>query len=855
MSMQALQLIPTWTERRAQQFMLPVSYERTLAVGATSRDFSLLKEQCPNALLLSVQADEAVAVLAARLQQAGRFEHVVWLAEPLPAIALLDDELIHAQQRGVLSCYRLVRALLQADYAARPLALTVITRQAQAVHEGDAIAPAHASVHGLIGAVAREYAHWRVRVVDVEWQAACPFAAIFRLPAEPAGDVWAFRHGAWYQRELVPCEAASEAASHCREGGVYVVIGGAGGLGEVWTEHVIRRQRAQVIWVGRRELDDEIRAKQARLGRIGPAPDYISADARDLASLRAAHEQIRRRHGSVSGLVHAAILLRDATVAGMSEERFAAALSAKVDVSVRMMQVFGEEPLEFILFFSSLMSFGKAAGQSNYSAGCAFKDAYAQALARERPGKVKTLNWGFWGSVGVVASQAYRARMLNFGLGSIEPAEGMAALEVLLQGPMQQMAYLKAATESIEQVLRIATNESIAACSGRELRPAASPAEREVPPHIVHELAPQSLRELDCLLLNLLHRSLDSLGLNGSRPPAVAPQYQPWLEQSLRMLREHESSVRTDDPAAVPWSSAEELEVMRRRYAEEEVQRPALVAQLALVERMLQSLGDILSGRRWAVEVLFPAGSIGSMAQKYQQSPVVDYFNAALGDALLAYLQRLPPGDAGAGIRILEIGAGTGTSTAPLLQRLSPYQQQIQEYSYTDISPAFLRHGRREYSQHASFLQFELFDVERPPREQSLAIGQYDVVIAANVLHATRNIRRTLRHAKALLRRNGLLLLNEIVANSLIAHLTFGLTPGWWLAEDPQLRLRGGPGLTIESWRRVLWEEGFTAVEFPTVQARQAGMQIITAASDGLVRQAKRVIAERSAVLRSAVEE
>ncbi|MCG8399781.1 class I SAM-dependent methyltransferase, partial [Bacillus atrophaeus] len=73
--------------------------------------------------------------------------------------------------------------------------------------------------------------------------------------------------------------------------------------------------------------------------------------------------------------------------------------------------------------------------------------------------------------------------------------------------------------------------------------------------------------------------------------------------------------------------------------------------------------------------------------------------------------------------------------------------------------------------------------------------GGYDVVIAANVLHATKNIRQTLRHAKAVMKHNGLLLLNEMAGNSLFPHITFGLLEGWWLYEDPALRIPGCPGL------------------------------------------------------------
>jgi NAD(P)-dependent dehydrogenase (short-subunit alcohol dehydrogenase family) len=225
-----------------------------------------------------------------------------------------------------------------------------------------------------------------------------------------------------------------------RDGGVYVLIGGAGGIGEVFTEHLVRR-RARVIWVGRRTEDEAIRRKLDRLAAIGPAPEYIQADATDRAALAGACERIKSRYGAIHGVVHTAIVLLDKSLMLMDEERFRNALAAKVDVSVRLAQVFGSEPLDFMLFFSSLQSVAKAPGQSNYAAGCTFKDAYAHELRRTSRWAVKVMNWGYWGNVGIVASEAHRRRMAQAGVLSIEPDEGMRAVDVLLGGHFDQLAF------------------------------------------------------------------------------------------------------------------------------------------------------------------------------------------------------------------------------------------------------------------------------------------------------------------------------------------------------------------------------------------------------------------------------
>ena len=116
-------------------------------------------------------------------------------------------------------------------------------------------------------------------------------------------------------------------------------------------------------------------------------------------------------------------------------------------------------------------------------------------------------------------------------------------------------------------------------------------------------------------------------------------------------------------------------------------------------------------------------------------------------------------------------------------------------------------------------------------------MNHYDVVIAANVLHATKSIRRTLQNTKATLRKSGLIVLNEISRKSLFAHLTFGLLKGWWLTEDNQYRIPGSPGLYPKAWQQVLEEEGFNSVLFPAEAVHELGLQIILAESDGIIRQ------------------
>ncbi|WP_437581603.1 SDR family NAD(P)-dependent oxidoreductase [Sorangium sp. So ce887] len=443
---QAVMLSPVWEPVHVEGGpQHPTPTERVVIVAEPGRNRAMLQAHHPAALIVELGRHDTIEAITSRLRACGSIEHVIWMAPDAPVSGAEDEAIIASQRDGVLQCFRMVKALLALGYGTRSLGWTVITVQSQALHARDVVNPAHASVHGFIGSLAKEYPGWSIRLVDLPREGAWPLAEVFRLPPDEKGNAQAYRHGRWHAQQLLPFEAAESFAGKVpyRTGGVYVVIGGAGGIGHAWTEYMIRHHRAHVVWIGRRARDAEIQRKLDLMAALGPAPLYISADATDRDDLLRACREIKRHHAAIHGVLHSAIVLNDHSLANMPESQFEAALSAKVDVSVRIAQVFREEPLDFVVFFSSLNSFLKPPGQSNYAAGCTFKDAFASQLAKQWPCAVKVINWGFWGSIGVVASDVYRARMAQIGMGSIEPEEAMAAMETVLAMPLNQLAFLK----------------------------------------------------------------------------------------------------------------------------------------------------------------------------------------------------------------------------------------------------------------------------------------------------------------------------------------------------------------------------------------------------------------------------
>ena len=266
--------------------------------------------------------------------------------------------------------------------------------------------------------MAKEYAAWSVRVADRTWAERVALEAVLELPRNTDGEVLAHREARWWQPCLRPAALATGAMDRAgnvpplRQGGVYVVFGGAGGIGRAWSEALVRRFDAQLVWVGRRPLDAQIREHLEQFS--GRRPEYLQADLGEAVTVEQVRDSVRARFGRIDGVVHCAVGELDASLAAMDEAHFARCLRANIAGSVNLAQVFADEPLDFVLFFSTLVAFTKEHGKSAYVAGSQFKDACAQELQRLGHHRARVMNWGWW-DLGIAADvpQSFRRRSTN----------------------------------------------------------------------------------------------------------------------------------------------------------------------------------------------------------------------------------------------------------------------------------------------------------------------------------------------------------------------------------------------------------------------------------------------------------
>lgn len=296
-------------------------------------------------------------------------------------------------------------------------------------------------------------------------------------------------------------------------------------------------------------------------------------------------------------------------------------------------------------------------------------------------------------------------------------------------------------------------------------------------------------------------------------PIGIIPHYQALFVQLLNALTKNNELSR---PLASRDVGATVLR-LQQNY-------PEIRAELNLLTRCGPVLADLLTGKIEALQLLFMDGEARLVEDIYHNSPGQQALNKQLATVISTLLQGLP---AHTTLRILEIGAGTGGTTSYVLPLLPADRVH---YVYTDISSTLLEAAKSKFNTYP-FIDYQLFDIEKDWQQQGLVAHSFDLVLAANVIHATSDVTASLQVIKQLLVPKGRLLLVEAMHHFTWLALTFGLTPGWWRFNDKGLR-QDCPLLSCQQWLALLSKTNFSEAAAISTEAKPLQAVLLATADD-----------------------
>ncbi|MDX1402837.1 MAG: SDR family NAD(P)-dependent oxidoreductase, partial [Kiloniellales bacterium] len=212
--------------------------------------------------------------------------------------------------------------------------------------------------------------------------------------------------------------------------GVYLVAGGLDGFGLSTAEWLVTRGARRLLLASRRGRATGLAQDKIETMRSGGVRiDEVALDVTSAEEIRAVLGKLTSPDHPLKGIVHAAAVFDDATIANMNESSLKDVLAPKVAGACALHQVSIDLPLDFFLLFSSVTTFLGNPGQGAYVAANAYLEGLVEA--RRRQGLPATaVCWGAIKDAGYLAREEKVLEVLTTRLG-VEAITAASALDHL----------------------------------------------------------------------------------------------------------------------------------------------------------------------------------------------------------------------------------------------------------------------------------------------------------------------------------------------------------------------------------------------------------------------------------------
>jgi len=341
---------------------------------------------------------------------------------------------------GYYSLFFLAQAL-GSEGIKGPLHLTVVSNGMQKVGTGLQLRPEKAMALGPCKVISREFPGFSCASVDVDLPmhteasrkprrklAEAVSSAAEQLLLEcaqaPVDRVIAYRDGARLRqvlRQRALKARSPDVPTPLREGGVYLITGGFGGIGSVLARHLAQSLRARLVLVGRTPLPapDEREEWVRSHGETDPTSRMLlmlrdleavgaevmdaAVDVTDLIGMRELVSAAKARFGRLDGVFHAAGVLRDEPILTKTQAQTEDVFAPKVHGTQVLSALLDQEALPLLVLFSSTSTAIAPAGQVDYVAANAYLNAFAEQQEGRPNRRVIAVDWGLWKEVGMAA--------------------------------------------------------------------------------------------------------------------------------------------------------------------------------------------------------------------------------------------------------------------------------------------------------------------------------------------------------------------------------------------------------------------------------------------------------------------
>lgn len=226
-------------------------------------------------------------------------------------------------------------------------------------------------------------------------------------------------------KQLVTLDVKDDQNEFIKSNGVYIIIGGTGGIGREIGKLLLKEKNAKIVLTGRNSRSSYIDEIITYVAENEGECVYYPADICDKAQMDNLIKQVKERFGHIDGMIHSAVEMVDMELKNLNNEMFEQGLQCKYYGAVTLADICKENDIHSILFFSSILTYTGNKGQASYLAGCNFLEEYAQYLNTAGL-NAKVINWGYWSETGIAKNARFGNILKEWNIGKLKIKEALS---------------------------------------------------------------------------------------------------------------------------------------------------------------------------------------------------------------------------------------------------------------------------------------------------------------------------------------------------------------------------------------------------------------------------------------------
>jgi amino acid adenylation domain-containing protein len=410
---------------------------KKVIVVKAGRTFYKEKE---NVYLLNPGDDSHYGTLFKELGELNRMPGMIihlWNVTKNRGGGLTGERLEEAQNLGFYSLINIVQAMGR-QITGGDIRLEVMGNNLLDVTGEEDLCPEKSTLLGAVKVIPHEYPHIHCRCLDIVLEKPGSKKSkslidqlLVELLNESAQSLIAYRgNQRWVQTfepiRLEKPQVAASQHSRLREEGIYLILGGLGGIGLELAEYLAKTVKAKLIlvshrvfpareewedWLASHDDRDVVGSKIRKLQKIetlGGELLILSADAADKKQMQEVINQTKKRFGTINGVIHSAGRLDSGVIERRTRETLENIFAPKVKGTLIIDSVLKGITLDFFIICSSLNSFIGGPGIVAHVATSNFVDAYAKYKSSRNNRFTVSVNWHGWQEVGMAVEAGKR---------------------------------------------------------------------------------------------------------------------------------------------------------------------------------------------------------------------------------------------------------------------------------------------------------------------------------------------------------------------------------------------------------------------------------------------------------------